>query len=69
MGSPLRGTEGLNPAPSSGESDANLTFGAHPLIPQGILRADPRQPYSQGEYMKLELKRSVVLPMTAEAAY
>src|SRR2546430_1968049 len=34
-------------------------------MPQGILRADPRQPYSQGEYMKLELKRSVVLPMTA----
>jgi hypothetical protein len=26
-----RGTEGSNPAPSSAESVANLTFGAHPI--------------------------------------
>jgi hypothetical protein len=28
-----RGTDGSNPASSSGESDANLTFGAHPPMP------------------------------------
>jgi hypothetical protein len=28
---PAGGTDGSNPAPSSGESTANLTFGAHPV--------------------------------------
>jgi hypothetical protein len=30
-----RGTESSNPSPSSGESTANLTFGAHSIAPRG----------------------------------
>jgi hypothetical protein len=41
------GTEGSNPLPSSGESVANLTFGAHPIDDRRMI-ADDSQPGTHG---------------------